>query len=339
MATNIGINGFGRIGRQTVRAIKKYHPNELDIVAINTPANAEAIARLLKYDSDYGHYTGTVEAVDGALILDGKQVKVTAGREPKDIPWEDSGVEIVIESAGPFRDRTKAVGHMDRGAKKVIITAPVRANNEDFTIVYGVNEKEYDPKNHHIISNASCTTNCVAPLAKVLHKKFGIRKGFISTIHAYTTDQRLLDNSHKDPRRGRSAAMNIIPTSTGAGPATGRVLPELDGKLMGIAFRVPVSTVSLTDFEVSLEHEATIEDVNKALRDASQNSMTGILEFCDEPLVSSDFKGNPASAIVDGPSTMSVGGNMVKILAWYDNEWGYASRTADVAVYLIKNGL
>ena len=339
MATKIGINGFGRIGRQTVRAIKKYHPDKLDIVAINTPANVETIARLLKYDSDYGHYPGTVEPADGALIIDGKKVKVTAERDPKDIPWDDSGVEIVIESAGPFRDRDKAAGHLEHGAKKVIITAPVRAKNEDITIVYGVNEEKYDPKNHHVISNASCTTNCVAPLAKVLHKHFGIRKGFISTIHAYTTDQRLLDNSHKDPRRGRSAAMNIIPTTTGAGPATGLVLPELDGKLMGIAFRVPVSTVSLTDFEVSLEQEATVQDVNKVLKEASTNSMRGILEFCTEPLVSSDFKGNPASCIVDGPSTMSVGGNMVKILAWYDNEWGYASRTADVAVYIIKNGL
>lgn len=334
MPARIGINGFGRIGRQVLRAIKQYHPDELEIAAINTPANAETIARLLKYDSDYGQYNGTVESTEGAIVLDGKTVTVMAERDPADIPWGESGIDIVIESAGPFRDRNKAAGHLNQGVNKVIITAPVRTKNEDITIVFGVNEKDYDPANHRIISNASCTTNCVAPLAKVLHQTFGIRKGFISTIHAYTTDQRLLDNSHKDPRRGRSAAQNIIPTTTGAGPATGLVLPELHGKLMGIAFRVPVSTVSLTDFEVSLEQEATVEEVNNALKKAASNSMSGILEFCEEPLVSSDFKGNPASSIVDGLSTMSVGGNMVKILAWYDNEWGYSARTADLAAYI-----
>ena len=339
MATKIGINGFGRIGRQTLRAIKKYHPDELEIVAINSPANPDTLARLLKYDSDYGHYAGTVEPEDGCLIIDGKQVKITASKEPKDIPWEDTGAEIVIESAGPFRSRDKSMGHLEHGVKKVLITAPVRTKDEDITIVYGVNEQEYDRANHHIISNASCTTNCVAPLAKVLHQNFGIRKGFISTIHAYTSDQRLLDNSHKDPRRGRSAAMNIIPTTTGAGPATGTVLPELKGKLMGIAFRVPTSTVSLTDFEVSLENEATAEEVNNILKAESENSMNGILEFCNEPLVSSDFKGNPASSIIDGLSTLAVGGNMIKVLSWYDNEWGYAARTADVAVFITRKGL
>ncbi len=339
MATKIGINGFGRIGRQTLRAIKKYHPDELQVVAINSPANIETLARLIKYDSDYGHYDGTVEIENDFLIIDGKQVRVTAAAEPKDVPWENVGAEIVIESAGPFRTREKALGHMEHGVKKVLITAPVRTKDEDITIVYRVNEEKYDPANHHIISNASCTTNCVAPLAKVLHNKFGIRKGFISTIHAYTTDQRLLDNSHKDARRGRAAAMNIIPTTTGAGPATGKVLPELEGKLMGIAFRVPTSTVSLTDFEVSLDKEATPEEVNNALIEESNNSMKGVLAFCNEPLVSSDFKGNPASSIVDGLSTLAVGGNMIKVLSWYDNEWGYAARTADVAVFLAEKGL
>ncbi|MDY6911070.1 MAG: type I glyceraldehyde-3-phosphate dehydrogenase [Chloroflexota bacterium] len=339
MAVRIGINGFGRIGRQSLRAIKEYHSHDLQVVAINTPATIDTIARLLKYDSDYGKFNGTVETAKNALIIDGKEVKVTAKRDPKDIPWKDTGVDIVLESAGHFRDRDKAALHLEHGAKKVIITAPVRTKNEDITIVFGVNESKYDAANHHVISNASCTTNCVAPLAKVLHKEFGIKKGFISTIHAYTTDQRLLDNSHKDPRRGRAAALNIIPTSTGAGPSTGIVLPELQGKLMGIAFRVPTSTVSLTDFEVSLDKEASVEEVNNTLRAAAANSMNGILEFCEEPLVSSDFKGNPASSIVDGLSTMSVGGNMIKILAWYDNEWGYSARTADLAAYIAQQGL
>ena len=339
MATKIGINGFGRIGRQTLRAIKKYHPDELEIVAINSPANAETLARLIKYDSDYGHYDGTVEMGDSCLIIDGKKVKVTAAKEPKDIPWEDVGAEIVIESAGPFRAREKASGHLERGAKKVLITAPVRTKDEDITIVYGVNEDKYDPSNHHIISNASCTTNCVAPIAKVLNDSFGIAKGFISTIHAYTSDQRLLDNSHKDARRGRSAAMNIIPTSTGAGPATARVIPELQGKITGIAYRVPTSVVSLTDFSVMLERNVTVDEVNGALKAAAESFLKGIMEYCDEPLVSSDFKGNPASSIVDAPSTMIADSSMVKVLSWYDNEWGYAARTADVAIFIAQKGI
>ncbi len=339
MATKVGINGFGRIGRQTLRAIKQYHPKDLEVVAINSPAPIETLARLLKYDSDYGQFPGSVKTSNDGLYVNGRKIKVYSAKEPKEIPWEETGAEIVIESAGPFRTREKALGHLERGAKKVLITAPVRTKDEDMTIVYGVNHEQYDPDKHHILSNASCTTNCVAPIAKVLQNNFGIRKGFISTIHAYTTDQRLLDNSHKDPRRGRAAATNIIPTSTGAGPATGIVLPELQGKLMGISFRVPVSTVSLTDFEVSLEKEATPEDVNNALISASENELKGILEFCTEPLVSSDFKGNPASSIIDGPSTLAVGGNMIKVLSWYDNEWGYAARTADVAVFLAEKVL
>ncbi len=339
MATKVGINGFGRIGRQTLRTMKMYHPHELEIVAINSPADIENLARLLKHDSDYGRYPGTVEAGDGCLIIDGKRVKITAERDAKDIPWADSGAEIIVESAGVFRDRSKAAGHLERGAKKVIITAPVKAKNEDFTIVYGVNHKQYDPARHHIVSNASCTTNCVAPIAKVIHENFGITKGFISTIHAYTTDQRLLDNSHKDARRGRSAAINIIPTSTGAASATGRVIPELQGKMDGIAYRVPTSVVSLIDLSLDLEKNATVEEVNNTLKAAAEGFLKGIMEFCVEPLVSSDFKGNPASSIVDGLSTMVVGSNMVKILSWYDNEWGYAARTADVAVFMAKKGL
>ncbi len=339
MAAKIGINGFGRIGRQTLRAIKKYHPDELEIVAINSPANIETLARLIKYDSDYGHYDGTVEMGDSGLIIDGKKVKVTAAKEPKDVPWEDTGAEIVIESAGPFRTREKASDHLEHGVKKVLITAPVRTKDEDITIVYGVNEDKYDPSNHHIVSNASCTTNCVAPIAKVLQDNFGIMKGFISTTHAYTSDQRLLDNSHKDARRGRSAAINIIPTSTGAASATARVIPELQGKMDGIAYRVPTSVVSLIDLSVELGKDVKIEEVNSALKAAADGFLKGIMEYCDEPLVSSDFKGNPASSIVDSLSTIVVAGNMVKVVSWYDNEWGYAARTADVAVFMVQKGI
>ncbi|MFO8101593.1 MAG: type I glyceraldehyde-3-phosphate dehydrogenase [Dehalococcoidia bacterium] len=339
MATKIGINGFGRIGRQTLRTMKLYHPNELEIVAINSPAPLETLARLLKHDSDYGHYPGTVETGDGCLIIDGKEVKVSAERDARDIPWDAAGVEIVIESAGVFRDRSKAAGHLERGARKVIITAPVKGTDEVFTIVYGVNHEEYDPASHQIVSNASCTTNCVAPVAKVIHENFGITKGFISTIHAYTTDQRLLDNSHKDARRGRSAAINIIPTSTGAASATGKVIPALEGKMDGIAYRVPTSVVSITDITVGLERRATVEEVNSTLKAAADGYLKGIMEFCEEPLVSSDFKGNPASSIVDGLSTMIADSDMVKILSWYDNEWGYAARSGDVAVFMAQKGL
>ena len=339
MSSRIGINGFGRIGRQVLRAIKQYHKDDLEIVAINTPADCEVCTRLLKYDSDYGQYQGTVEAADGALIIDGKRVQHTSERTPEEIPWENMDVDIVIESAGPFRDRNKAAGHLEHGAKKVIITAPVRTENEDITIVFGVNEDKYDPENHHVISNASCTTNCVAPFAKVLQDTFGISKGFISTIHAYTTDQRLLDNSHKDARRGRSAGLNIIPTSTGAGPATALVIPELKGKISGISYRVPTSTVSLTDFSAEMDRNVTVEEVNQALKTAAEGPLKGILDFCDEPLVSSDFKGNPASSIIDGLSTMTADGNMLKVLSWYDNEWGYSARTADLAVLVAAKGL
>lgn len=339
MAARIGINGFGRIGRDTLRVIRKYHRDKLEVVAINSPADVPVLARLLKHDSDYGLFEGTVEPAEGALIIDGKRVPVTAHRDPKDIPWAKVGAEIIIEAAGVFRDRNKAAAHLDAGAKKVLITAPVKAKNEDITIVYGVNHTLYDPKKHHVISNASCTTNCVAPLAKVLLEAFGIKKGFISTIHAYTTDQRLLDNSHRDARRGRSAAINIIPTTTEAGTATSKVVPALEGKISGIAYRVPVSTVSLTDFSVQLERNVTVKEVNAVLKAAAEGPMKGIIAYCEEPLVSSDFKGHPASSIVDSLSTAVADGDLVKVLAWYDNEWGYACRVADVALYIYNQGL
>ncbi|MCL0088605.1 type I glyceraldehyde-3-phosphate dehydrogenase, partial [Dehalococcoidia bacterium] len=292
---------------------------------------------LLKYDSNYGRYPGTVEATEDAIIVDGKKIMVVTERDPGKIAWSDFGVEIVVESTGLFTDATRAATHLNGGAKKVIITAP--AKNEDLTVVLGVNEDRYDPAKHRIISNASCTTNCIAPVVKVLHQSFGVSKGLMSTIHAYTNDQRILDMFHKDLRRARAAAMNIIPTTTGAAKAVAMVIPELVGRIHGIAFRVPVSTVSLVDFVADLEREVTIEEVNSALRAAAEGPLKGILEFCDEPLVSIDFKGNPASSIVDGLSTIVIGGNMVKVLSWYDNEWGYSCRTADIAAYIAEKGL
>ncbi|MCL0075396.1 type I glyceraldehyde-3-phosphate dehydrogenase [Dehalococcoidia bacterium] len=337
MATRIGINGFGRIGRQVLRAINDYHAGELEVVAVNDLTDTRTNAHLLKYDSNYGRYPGTVEATEDAIIVDGKKIMVVTERDPGKIAWSDFGVEIVVESTGLFTDATRAATHLNGGAKKVIITAP--AKNEDLTVVLGVNEDRYDPAKHRIISNASCTTNCIAPVVKVLHQSFGVSKGLMSTIHAYTNDQRILDMFHKDLRRARAAAMNIIPTTTGAAKAVAMVIPELVGRIHGIAFRVPVSTVSLVDFVADLEREVTIEEVNSALRAAAEGPLKGILEFCDEPLVSIDFKGNPASSIVDGLSTIVIGGNMVKVLSWYDNEWGYSCRTADIAAYIAEKGL
>ena len=337
MATKIGINGFGRIGRQVLKAIGDYHADELEVVVVNDLTDTKTNAHLLKYDSNYGRYSGTVEATEDAIVVDGKQVKVVAERDPGKIPWKDFGVEIVVESTGIFTDATKAAAHLNGGAKKVIISAP--AKNEDLTVVLGVNEDQYNPAKHRIISNASCTTNCVAPVVKVLHDSFGVSKGLMSTIHAYTNDQRILDMFHSDLRRARAAAMNIIPTTTGAAKAVTMVIPELQGRIHGLAFRVPVSTVSLVDFVADLEREVTVEEVNNALRAAAQGPLKGILEFCDEPLVSIDFKGNPSSSIVDGLSTMVIGGNMVKVLSWYDNEWGYSCRTGDLAAYMAKIGL
>ncbi len=337
MVTKIGINGFGRIGRLTLKAINQYYSGKLEVAAVNDLTDTKTNAHLLKWDSTYGRYPGKVEATADSIIVDGKKVKVLAERDPSNIPWGDYGADIVIESTGLFRDATKATAHLQSGAKKVLISAP--GKNEDITIVLGVNEDQYDPKRHNIISNASCTTNCIAPVVKVLHQSFGISKGLMNTIHAYTNDQRLLDMYHKDLRRARAAAMNIIPTTTGAAKAVAQVIPELKGKLHGLSLRVPTVTVSVVDFVADLNKEVTVEQVNQAFRAAAEGPLNGILEYCEEELVSIDFKGNPASSIFDAPNTMVIGGNMVKVLAWYDNEWGYSCRLADLAAYVVSKGL
>ena len=337
MVTKIGINGFGRIGRQVLKAINDQHPNELEVVVVNDLTSTETNAHLFKYDSNYGRYPGKVEATEDSIIIDGKKVKVIAERDPSKIPWRDYGVEIVVESTGLFTAGPKAAGHLEGGAKKVLITAP--AKEEDITIVLGVNEGKYDPAKHRIISNASCTTNCIAPVVKVLHESFGVSKGLMNTIHSYTNDQVVLDTVHSDLRRARAAALNIIPTTTGAAKAVTQVIPELQGRIHGLALRVPTPTVSLVDFVADLDKNVTVDDVNKALRDAAEGRLKGILEFCEEPLVSMDFKENPASSIVDAMSTMVIGGNMVKVLSWYDNEWAYSCRIGDLAVYIADKGL
>ena len=337
MATKIGINGFGRIGRLTLRAVNQYHSGKLEISAINDLTDTKTNAHLLKWDSNYGRYAGKVEASEDSIIVDDKEIKVLSERDPGKIPWQDYGIDIVIESTGLFTDATKAAAHLQGGAKKVLISAPAR--NEDITIVLGVNEDQYDPQRHNIVSNASCTTNCIAPLVKVLHQNFGVNKGFMTTIHAYTNDQRIMDMFHRDLRRARAAAMNIILTTTGAARAVGAVIPELKGRLNGLAFRVPVSTVSVVDFVADLDQEVTVEQVNQAFQAAAEGPLNGILEYCQEQLVSIDFKGNPASSIIDAPGTMAIGDNMVKVLAWYDNEWGYSCRLADLAAYVADKGL
>jgi len=336
MAAQIGINGFGRIGRLAFKAISRHYRDKLEITIVNDLTDAKTNAHLLKYDSTYGIYQGKVEAKDDAIVVDGRKTKVLAERDPSKIPWKDYGVDVVIESTGLFTDAAKASAHFQGGAKKVIISAP--AKGEDITIVMGVNEDKYNPAQHRIISNASCTTNCIAPVVRVLHDNFGVSKGLLSTIHAYTNDQRLLDMYHSDLRRARSAAINIIPTTTGAARAVTLVIPELKGRLDGVAFRVPVPTVSMCDFVADLDKEATAEQINKAFQAAAKGKLKGILEYCDEPLVSTDFKGNPASSIFDALSTMVLAGNMVKVLAWYDNEWGYSCRLADLAIYILGKG-
>jgi glyceraldehyde 3-phosphate dehydrogenase len=337
MKTRIGINGFGRIGRLTLRAALARHKGELEVVAVNDLADTKTNAHLLKWDSVYGRYPGEVTAKEKAIVVDGQEIQVISERDPAAIPWSKYGVDIVIESTGLFTDATRAVAHRKGGAKKVIISAPAR--NEDATIVLGVNEKDYDPKKHHVISNASCTTNGIAPPVKVLHDTFGISKGLMTTIHSYTNDQVVLDTVHKDIRRARAAGLNMIPTTTGAAKAVTQVIPALKGKIHGLAFRVPTPTVSVIDFVCDLEKEVTVEDVNKALKAAAMGPLKDILEFCEEELVSLDFKGNFHSSIIDGPGTMVIGGNMVKILAWYDNEWGYSCRLGDLAVYIASKGL
>lgn len=335
--TRIGINGFGRIGRLTLRAINQYCDGQLEVTAVNDLADARTNAHLFKWDSTYGPYNGTVEATDDKISIDGKEIKVFSEREPANIPWSDYGVDIVIESTGIFNDATRAAAHMKGGAKKVIISAP--AKNEDITIVLGVNENKYQPQKHNIISNASCTTNGLAPVAKVLHQSFGIRRGLMTTIHAYTNDQRLQDTYHKDLRRARAAAENMVLTTTGAAYAIGRVLPELDGKLHGIALRIPIASVSLVDLVVELEKNTSTDEINQAFKSAAEGLLKGILEYCQEPLVSSDFKGNTASSIVDAPSTIVIGDNIAKVLAWYDNEWGYCCRLVDLSKFIADKGL
>ncbi len=337
MAVKVGINGFGRIGRQVLRAISQHHPGKLEVAVINDLTDTKTNAHLLRWDSNYGSYPGKVESTADSIIVDGKAIKVLAERDPAKIRWADFGVGIVLECSGFFTDAAKAAAHLQGGAKKVLISAP--ATGEDITIVLGVNDNKYDPAKHRIISNASCTTNCVAPVVKVLHQNFGISKGLMSTIHAYTNDQKILDQFHRDLRRARAAALSIIPTTTGAAKAVAQVMPELKGKIHGVAFRVPTATVSVCDFVANLEKETTAEAVNQAFLAASKGPLKGILEYCEEELVSIDFKGNPASSILDAPSTMVLGGNMVKVLAWYDNEWGYSCRLADLAVLVADKGL
>jgi glyceraldehyde 3-phosphate dehydrogenase len=337
MAIRIGINGFGRIGRLTLRAIRKHYPNDFDVVAINDLTDAYGNAHLFKYDTTYGVYPGEVRAEDSAIVIDGDRIRVFAEKDPANIPWGDVGADIVIESTGVFTDAEKARAHLKGGAKRVIITAP--ATNEDATLVMGVNHEQYDPSRHYVISNASCTTNCLAPVCKVLHEQFGIEYGLMTTAHAYTNDQRIQDQIHKDLRRARAAAANIIPTSTGAAKAIHLVLPELKGRMHGIALRVPVLTVSIIDLTVQLGREATAQAINEAFRAAAEGSLRGILGVCDEPLVSSDFRGDERSAIVDLPSTMVLGDRFAKVLAWYDNEWGYSCRVADLAKYIAHCGL
>jgi glyceraldehyde 3-phosphate dehydrogenase len=329
MATKIGINGFGRIGRQVFKAIRDTYSDSLDVVAVNDIGDIPTMAHLLKYDSNYGKFNGEVEAVEGGIMVDGKLLKVLAERDPANLPWRDLGVDIVIESTGLFTDAPKASAHLKAGAKKVIISAP--AKGEDLTIVLGVNEDMYDPAKHNIVSNASCTTNCLAPAAKVVHDHFGIVKGLMTTIHAYTNDQKILDLPHKDLRRARAAAMSIIPTTTGAAKAVALVIPELKGRFDGYALRVPTSTVSLVDFTALVEKETTTNELRAALKEAAHGPMKHVMDYVEEELVSIDFKGNPASSSIDASLCQVLGGNLVKVVTWYDNEWGYSNRTADLA--------
>lgn len=337
MTTRVGINGFGRIGRLVLRATKERYPDKLEIVAVNDLTDAKTNAHLLKYDTTYGGYPGHVEASNGDLVVDGRSIRVFSERDPAKIPWSEMGVDLVVESTGLFTDAGKAGGHLEGGAKKVIISAPARG--EDLTIVLGVNEHLYDGANHKIVSNASCTTNCFATMVKVLHDSFGVEHGVMSTIHSYTNDQAILDQRHSDLRRARAAAANIIPTSTGAARAVGLVLPELNGKLDGIAFRVPTITGSITDFVATVSRDVTVDEINAAYQEAADGKMKGILEYSDEPLVSSDFKGNSHSCIIDGLSTMVMQGRMVKVMGWYDNEWGYSCRTADLCALIADKGI
>jgi glyceraldehyde 3-phosphate dehydrogenase len=340
MTAKIGINGFGRIGRQVLKAIKENYRDDFDVVAVNDLFDPQTNAHLFKYDSNYGIYDGTVEVVEGDIFVDGDRIAVFAERDPANLPWGDLGVDIVVEATGVFRDGKKAAAHIAAGAKKVIISAPAKpADSVDLTIVLGVNDEMYQPAQHHIVSNASCTTNCLAPAAKVVSDNFGVVKGLMTTIHSYTNDQRILDLAHKDLRRARAAALNIIPTTTGAAKALALVIPELEGKFDGFALRVPTPTVSIVDFVAQVEKEVTVDEVNAAYKAAAAGPMKGILGYSEEPLVSMDYKGDPRSSIVDGLSTMVIGGTLVKVVAWYDNEWGYSVRVVDLAKLMADKGL
>lgn len=350
MAVKVGINGFGRIGRMVGRAILERNSKSIELVAVNDITDAKTLAHLLKYDSVHGRFPGgDVKAGADSIVVNGKEIKVLAKKDPAELPWKSLGVDIVVESTGLFtvkndgvnkkgKEVKGAVNHITKGgAKKVIISAP--AEGEDLTIVLGVNEDKYDPKNHSVVSNASCTTNCLGPVAKVLNDKWGIEKGLMTTIHAYTNDQRVQDLPHSDPRRARAAAVSMIPTSTGAAKAIGLVIPELKGKLDGFAIRVPIANVSVVDLTCILKKEATAEDINKALKEMSEGKMKGILDYTDENVVSVDFNHYPASSTVDSKLTKVMGGNLAKVIAWYDNEWGYSCRVVDLIEYMIKKGL
>jgi glyceraldehyde 3-phosphate dehydrogenase len=332
MAVKIAINGFGRIGRNFLRSA--WNSKDIEILAVNDLTDAATLAHLLKYDSVHGIFDAQVEATEDALVVDGKKIRVLKETNPAALPWKELGADIIVESTGLFTDRENAEKHLKAGAKKVIISAP--AKNADITVCMGVNEKSYDPDAHHIISNASCTTNCLAPVAKVLMEQFGIVKGLMTTIHSYTNDQRILDFPHKDLRRARSAAVSMIPTTTGAAKAVSLVLPQLEGKLDGMAVRIPTPNVSVVDVVVETEKKTSVEEVNAALKSAAEGPLKGILEYCELPLVSRDFNGNPASSIVDALSTKVIQGNMVKVLSWYDNEWGYSNRIFDLVKYIAE---
>ncbi|ENK0839533.1 type I glyceraldehyde-3-phosphate dehydrogenase [Clostridium botulinum] len=335
MGIKVGLNGFGRIGRAVLRIAQDKFPEDVEIVALNARATTETLVHLFKYDSCYGRFNGEVEIVSNdKMKVNGKEIKIFRENDPQNLPWKELGVDIVIESTGIFKDREKAMKHIEAGAKKVIITAP--GKNEDITIVLGVNENEYDPEKHNIISNASCTTNCLAPFAKVLDDNFGIVRGLMTTVHSYTNDQRILDKTHKDLRRARAAAESIIPTTTGAAKAVAKVLPSLKGKLNGFALRVPTPTVSLTDLVCELKTKVTAEEINAAFKKAAEGEMKGVLGYSEEPLVSVDYKGDSRSSIVDGLSTMVLEDDMVKVVSWYDNEWGYSCRTVDLVNYVAK---
>ncbi|MDR1395814.1 MAG: type I glyceraldehyde-3-phosphate dehydrogenase [Deltaproteobacteria bacterium] len=337
MTTNIGINGFGRIGRQVLKAILERHPGKLKVTAVNGLSDVKVNAHLLKYDSTYGRFNGQVEVKGDSIIVNGEEIKNFCQKDPKDVPWKSAGVELVVESSGVFTDAHKAKAHLEAGAKRVIISAP--ATNEDMTIVMGVNQDKYDPKKHFIVSNASCTTNGLAPPAFVVNNVFGIEKGLMNTIHSYTNDQRILDLPHKDLRRARAAALNIIPTTSGAAKALALVIPEMAGRFDGLSLRVPTPTVSVVDFTAILKKPATTETLRAALKEAANGALKGILGYDEEGLVSMDYKGCPLSSIVDGPFCQVLDGNLAKVIAWYDNEWGYSCRVTDVAAFMAEKGL